>query len=77
MAHSVITLNLPKRASEKKLARMLVAISRRRAHEVRGHFKRVGPDKVRKWIAEHVRGDASLGWVTHSYKVKHETEDAQ
>jgi hypothetical protein len=76
MGYSVITLTLPKRTTERKLARILVAVSRRRAHEVRGHFKRVGKDKVRKWIKEHIRGDASLGWVTHSYKVQHEKEQA-
>jgi hypothetical protein len=74
MGYSTITLNLPKRMTEKRLARILVSISRRRAHEVRGHFKRVGKDKVRKWIKEHVRGDASLGWVTHNYLVKHEQQ---
>jgi hypothetical protein len=72
MSHSVISLILPKRMTEQKLAKLLVGISRRRAHEVRGHFRTVGADKRKTWIKEHIRGDASLGWVTHSYQVKHE-----
>lgn len=73
MAHSVITLTLPKRMTEKRLARIVVSLSRRRAHEVRGHFRLVGADKKRIWIKEHIRGDASLGWVQRAaYKVKHE-----
>lgn len=71
LGHSTITLNVPKKSNLRKLAKILVAISRRRGHEVRGHFRRVGAEKTRKWIAEHVRGDATLGWVVHDYIVKH------
>lgn len=77
MSYSVISLVLPKRMTEARLARILVTISRRKAHEVRGHFRRVGPDKKRVWIKEHIRGDASLGWVTHSYSVKHERPEQE
>lgn len=72
MGYNTISLILPKRMTEQRLARIVVSLSRRRAHEVRGHFRRIGPDKKRVWIKEHIRGDASLGWVSHNYLVKHE-----
>lgn len=31
----------------------------------------------RIWIREHQRGDASLGFVTHDYSVKHEHESEE
>jgi hypothetical protein len=69
LSHSVISLTVPKKRDVAKLSRILVAISRRKAHEVRGHFRRVGPQKIRKWIHEHTRGDPRLGWVIQSYQV--------
>jgi hypothetical protein len=27
------------------------------------------------WIAEHQRGDASLGFVTHDYEIHHDDDD--
>lgn len=97
LAHSVITLNVPERKQRLALAQKLVALARRRAHSVRGHWRLYqrgeglcfasehewGPqdDKGhascarcsawRTWIDEHERGDASLGYVTHEYRVQH------
>jgi len=70
--HKIITLRVPDSADLKKIARNIIAISRRRAHQVRGHWRkdhwRVGE---RIWVHEHQRGDASLGFVTHDYVVEH------
>jgi hypothetical protein len=69
MDHRTITLKIPA-ARYKRVAAQAIAISRRRAHEVRGHwrkdYRRPGQ---RLWIKEHVRGDAALGWVSHDYTV--------
>jgi len=99
--HTTLTLRVPGHNLH-KLARQLVALARRRAHEVRGHWRedwrqRPSPQCAtllkhghhawtagnrcqtcgghRLWIREHQRGDASLGFVTHDYKVKREKED--
>lgn len=93
--HQVLTLHVPQRASLTRLARNLIAHARRRAHQVRGHWRKdwVRPgdphcehqwrvDQTcacgahRLWVHEHQRGDASVGFVTHDYKVTHE-EDAR
>jgi hypothetical protein len=72
--HHVITLTLPKGRDPQKAARQIIAISRRRAHQVRGHWRRDWRHEgCRIWIKEHQRGDASLGFVTHDYRVEHET----
>ncbi len=58
--------------------------AKRRAHEVRGHW-RCSPTQInerwlpfidvngqnlfRIWIENHMRGDASLGFVQHNYVV--------
>jgi len=70
--HRVITLQVPQRTDLRRLARKAVAIARKRAHQVRGHWRkdRWHPGE-RFWIREHQRGDASLGFVTHDYKVTH------
>jgi len=91
--HSVITLSIPGKKDHQKVARSLIAQARRRAHQVRGHWRRdwhhPGSRQClhhwdltghkcemcggqRMWIAEHVRGDASIGFVTHDYEVVHE-----
>lgn len=71
--HSVIVLNLPKGRDPVKLARAIIAHVRRRAHMVRGHWRRNWRQEgQRVWVHEHQRGDASLGFVTHDYSVKHE-----
>jgi hypothetical protein len=98
--HRVLRLNIPLARDTRKLAKKYVAIARRRAHQVRGHWrlyaKGEGPfcdpsvhlwgatDETghascsrcsarRTWIAEHQRGDASLGLVTHDFELTHET----
>jgi hypothetical protein len=93
LKHSIIHLNVPENVWRKLIAKT-VAILRRRAHQVRGHWRldyrhplsgkcehnwhveerallcsRCGGAKL--WIAEHQRGDASIGFVTHDYSVEH------
>ena len=69
--HKVITLTVPT-ADYRKVARAVVAAAKRRAHLVRGHWRKDWrhPD-LRIWIKEHMRGDMKLGLVTHDYKVVH------
>jgi len=88
LAHSVIHLTVPE-TRWYKIAQKAAALIRRRAHQVRGHWRvdyrarpistcdhiwnaemvctKCGGHKL--WIAEHQRGDASLGFVTHDYDV--------
>jgi hypothetical protein len=75
--HSVISILIPKQRDPQVFAREIVAVSRRRAHMVRGHWRRNwrSPDgKI--WVNEHQRGDASLGFVLHDYSVEHKQEPA-
>jgi hypothetical protein len=92
VTHSVIRLTVPETRWRKLTAKVL-AILRRRAHQVRGHWRKdwrnpLSPgcehifddDMVCKrchghqiWIAEHQRGDASIGFVSHDYEVHHES----
>lgn len=83
----------------KVLARRTVIALRRRAHEVRGHWREDWrhplsascahsfirlPDQGklecshckgrRTWITDHIRGDLSLGFVSHNYTVTHDPE---
>jgi hypothetical protein len=88
--HTIISIILPKGRDPYKLARSIVAMARRRAHQVRGHWRRdwrnplsrvcehhFDPETMicnycggrKLWIDEHARGDASLGFVTHDYRV--------
>jgi hypothetical protein len=70
--HSVVTLNVPE-TRYRRIAAHAIAVARRRAHEVRGHWRKDWRHPgERLWIAEHQRGDASLGFVTHDYEVHHE-----
>lgn len=98
--HTVISILIPKGRDPRRIAAEAVALSRRRAHQVRGHWRRdwrfplnplcehdfrdaaednsdiqicqhCGGHKY--WVTEHQRGDASLGFVLHDYRVK--TED--
>lgn len=74
--HTVITLTLPKGRDPQKVARRIIALARKRAHQVRGHWRRNWrKDGDRIWIHEHWRGDVSLGVVTHDYNVEHEHDD--
>jgi len=91
--HSTLTLAIPGRADPRKVARNLVALARRRAHQVRGHWRldyrhpgdplcqhqwnveqRCACGAHRSWVHEHQRGDASVGFVTHSYAVTHKDQ---
>lgn len=96
--HTTVRLRIPVRQDTRRLAKKLVALARRRAHQVRGHWRlyergegTLCPDHAhawgpadlhgraqctkcpawRKWIDEHQRGDAGLGFVTHDYAVTH------
>lgn len=72
-AHTVVTLQVPHKMDLKRLAKKVAIASRRRAHQVRGHFRKNwrDPDGPKMWIPEHQRGDASMGFVLHDYKVEH------
>lgn len=73
-SHSIISINLPKGRDPQKFARQIIAAAKRRAHQVRGHWRRDWRhEDNRIWIKEHLRGDISLGFVMHDYKVEHET----
>jgi hypothetical protein len=73
--HNVITITLPKGRDPQKVARQVIALARRRAHQVRGHWRRDWRHEGNRiWIKEHNRGDASLGFVTHDYRVELENE---
>jgi hypothetical protein len=75
LEHSVITLEIPKRAETRKIAQKALTDLRRRAHQVRGHWRddwRQPKGNKALWVAEHQRGDTSLGFVIHDYMVKHE-----
>lgn len=77
LEHKVLTINVPEKAGVRKIARQAIAIIRRRAHQVRGHWRddwRLQKGNKSLWIAEHQRGDASLGFVTHDYLVEHENK---
>lgn len=77
VTHSVISILIPKNRTAQTLAKEVVAISRRRAHQVRGHWRRDWRHEGHKiWVREHQRGDAALGFVTHDYEVKHEQNGA-
>ena len=71
--HTVITLTVPT-TRYRQVAMRAVAIARRRAHQVRGHFRkdRWHPGEM-IWVREHQRGDASLGFVLHDFIVEHDT----
>jgi hypothetical protein len=76
--HSVISILIPKQRDPQTFARQIVAVSRRRAHQVRGHFRRDWRHEGNKiWVSEHQRGDASLGFVLHDYSIQHEKEEPQ
>jgi hypothetical protein len=75
LSHAVISIVLPKGRDPQKVARQVIALARRRAHQVRGHWRRDWRHEGNRiWISEHQRGDASLGFVTHDYRVEHQNE---
>jgi hypothetical protein len=63
LSYSRVTINIPKKKDVRKLARRVVMLSKVKRHEVRGHYRRVGIEKIRKWVNSFERGDASLGWA--------------
>lgn len=89
--HTVLHLTVPE-SRWRKLVLKTAAILRRRAHQVRGHWRKDYRHPLsalcthdfdeqmvcrrchgrQLWIAEHQRGDASLGFVTHDYEVHHQ-----
>lgn len=94
LSHKVLTLHVPEKIDRRRLARDIVAISKRRAHMVRGHWREdfrnpLAPlcehsfeprgnilhclhcDGQRLFVREHQRGDSSIGFVSHDYKVVH------
>jgi hypothetical protein len=75
LEHSIIRLKVPHKIPLRLLAKRAIAIARRRAHMVRGHWRRnYRKPGERIWIKEHQRGSAELGFVTHDYSVEHEKE---
>ena len=80
VAHlNVITLRVPEKADLRKVAQRVAGeIIRRRAHQVRGHWRddwRLPKGNKSLWVTEHQRGDASIGFVTHDYLVEHPSND--
>ena len=77
LGYSIIHLKIPGKRDKLRLARTMIAISRRARHEVRGHW-RVDyhhPERGKSlWIEDHERGDATLGFVKHDYSVEHDKE---
>lgn len=72
LEHTVIKLKIPGKVDLRTLAKRVTRLARRRAHMVRGHWRKNWRKPEEKlWITEHQRGDASLGFVTHDYAVTH------
>lgn len=70
--YTTLSIKIPKHKKLKVLAKAIVELSRKRRHEVRGHFRLMMVEgvKTRVWIKPHERGDATLGWVTHKYSIE-------
>jgi hypothetical protein len=74
--HSVVTIVIPKGRDPQKVAAAVIKAMKRRAHQVRGHWRRDWRHEGNRiWIKEHQRGDATLGFVTHDYRVEHRVEE--
>ena len=68
-----ITLRIPNRHSgyeRSEIIKEIIGRVHRRAHMVRGHWRHFSDEKV-VWVKEHQRGDATLGFVKHTYNVTH------
>lgn len=75
MSHRTISLVVPVRARKRYLERALMgAVSKKRRHRVRGHFRFYRSKDKTVWIEAHERGDASLGWVEQDYEVRTEND---
>jgi len=94
LEHRILQLHVPHQTDYRKLARSIVAAAKRRAHTVRGHWRKHYHRPLvplcehefetvdsglrckkchgqRIFVHEHQRGDASVGFVTHDYRVVH------
>lgn len=75
LGHTVVGLKIVARNPVAWLRRRLDgSVIRKRQHEVRGHWRTYrdresGEVKRKVWIAEHNRGDPSLGVVEHEYRL--------
>lgn len=72
MDHRVVKLHIPIKVAYRYLKRAHAEIVRKRRHRVREHFRvyHAGtPKEKRVLIHEHMRGDASLGYVNQEYEV--------
>lgn len=69
MATNTIRLKIPTRVRYiAQYASKYLSAAKKRRHQVKGHWRNYeGGKKV--WIREHLRGDASLGFVNHTYSV--------
>jgi hypothetical protein len=73
LSHSIISINIPKDRDPIKMARRVIELCRKRAHQVRGHWRRDWRHEGNRiWVKEHQRGDAALGFVTHDYNIHHD-----
>lgn len=76
LSHSVVSIKAPKTKPLDWFVKKLdAAHGRKRRHEVRGHWRRMIDRKTkaaigRTWIEPHMRGDASLGFVTRTFIVE-------
>lgn len=76
LSHSVVSIKAPKtKAIDWFVKKLDAAHGRKRRHEVRGHWRTMIDRKSRvaigrTWIEPHMRGDASLGFVTRTFVVE-------
>lgn len=72
LATTKVTITIPGKPLH-RLARRAAAGWHNRAHEVRGHYRRhldrESGETILKWVKEHDRGNAALGFVRHTYEV--------
>jgi hypothetical protein len=75
LSHRTVSINVPAIKKKQKTVEEILyeAGSKKRRHKVRRHRRTYlnadGSIKNIKWIEEHERGDAALGYVTHDYDV--------
>lgn len=66
-----VTITVPARTRNvvDYAARKIVSGIKHRRHEVRGHWRCISEGR-RIWIREHMRGDASIGYVRTNYHIE-------
>lgn len=72
MDHKVVHLRIPIRTAYTYIQKGMAEITRKRRHRVREHLRvyHAGTPKERRVVVhEHMRGDASLGYVRQEYEV--------